>query len=199
MTSRLGWLVCVAALGVAPVLRADETPAPSTQPVDAERLGRRLERWRERSRALAASAASSVAPPSPSALPVAERAEALARRWAAWTASRQARGERQRAELARQVGAKLNDPELRAELELHARRVAELARLEFLAQNARDGAERERLLTRIGKLSAREDERHRRRLARWSAPSSAPSASAAASSAAPSASAAPGARSEAPR
>jgi hypothetical protein len=63
----------------------------------------------------------------------------------------------------RQLGQRLSDPRVKDELKLHATRVAELARLRFLAENARTGAEREKLLARIGKLSAREAERVARR------------------------------------
>jgi len=180
MKSRLGWLLVAGAfaLSTTPALYADVTPAPSSShhPQAHPRLRERLEQLRARAAALAPSAAPSSAPatsvaPLPSAVPGFAQADELSRKWAALAATRQARRERHRAEAMRAVGTRWSDPEAYAELKLHARRVAELGRLEFLAQNARQGADRDQLLARIAKLSAREAERHRRRLARLAAQS----------------------------
>jgi hypothetical protein len=187
MKSRLGWLLLAGALvlGTTPLLYADVTPAPSSHhPQGHPRLRERVEQLRARVAALSSSAApsstpaASVAPP-PSAVPSFGHADELSRKWAALAATRPARRERHRAELMRAVGTRWSDPQAYAELKLHAKRVAELGRLEFLAQNARQGADRDQLLARIAKLSAREAERHRQRLARLAAapaPSTATSA-----------------------
>jgi hypothetical protein len=113
-------------------------------------------------------------------LPPSEAAAELKRRWRAHSESRLERRERHRAALVRELGHRLSDPRVKAELELHARRTAELARIQFLAENARHGAEREKLLARVAKLSARETTRHRQHLARLAA--AAPSATPAPSS-----------------
>src|SRR6478752_4002952 len=186
MKKRLGWLVFASALalGAAPALRADEAPVPSAR-FDVERLRRHLEQLHERARSAASAAPSGsslpAVPPSSSAtpFPLQRSAEELARKWAELAATRHERREQHRATLFRQLGARLNDPEVAAELKVHATRLAELSRIEFLAQNARQGAAREQLLARVAKLSARESERHRRRLARLTAASPAASASSA--------------------
>ena len=171
---RLGLLVAAAALALAPALHADDQrtpggrPRPSAEPRQ-ERLQRRLERLRER-----AAGAPSAAPPAASTLPATSASAAasdslraeLSQKWAALAATRPARRERHRTALLHEVGAHLSEPDVKAELALHASRVAELARIEFLAQNARAGAERQKLLARVAKASERETERHRRRMAR---------------------------------
>ena len=167
----VAWLLATGTLvlGFAPTLRADVVPSP-------ERIQRRLERMREQAAAAAASgarpasstgAAPSVSPPS-SAGPLpsgvaALRAELL-QKWAELSATRRERRDRHRAELVREIGPRLSDPAVKAELALHATRVAELSRAEFLAQNARTGTTREKLLARVAKLSAHETARHRARL-----------------------------------
>ena len=185
LVGALGLLV----LGVASHTLA-EPPAD-----DAERSGtleRRAERARERLRQLGVPVPSGSALPAPSgvpsapatapsssALPSADRWAELARRWKAVGENRLERRERSRAALARQLGPHLSDPRVRAELKLHATRVAELARLEFLAENARTEPERTKLLARIRKLSGREAERHKKQLAKLTATNtSAPRASA---------------------
>ena len=86
------------------------------------------------------------------------------------------------AALVRELGPRLEEPAVQAELALHAKRLAELGRIEFLTQNARTGAAREALLVRVSKLLERENRRHRRALERLApAPSAAPSSSPAAS------------------
>jgi hypothetical protein len=104
-------------------------------------------------------------------------AEELGRKWRALAATRLERRERHRAALVRELGQRLSDPQVKAELKLHATRIAELSRIQFLAENARKGAARERLLSRVEKLIARENERHRKRLATLSGAPAAPSAS----------------------
>ncbi len=125
----------------------------------------------------------SVPPAAPfgSAGPGAERLAELARRWRALGENRLERRERNRAALVRQLGQRLSDPQVKGELKLHATRTAELTRLRFLAENARSGAPRDKLLARITKLSARETERHQKQLAKLAAAgasASAPSGSA---------------------
>lgn len=190
---RLG-VACVVGLLVLGV--ASRTVAEP--PVDAERdrlLAQRAERAREQLKqrlALlsgsatppAASAAPSssalpLAAPSGSAVPASVRVVELARRWHALGENRHERREQHRAALVRQLGQRLSDPRVKDELKLHATRVAELARLQFLAENARSGAQRDKLLARIAKLSARERERHEKQLARLAAAATAPSLSAA--------------------
>lgn len=192
-------------LGAAPALRADPPPSPA-QPTEAssrrqdrnERLRRRLEHLLEKGAAGAPSAAPSGAVPSaePGALPapagsIGAPALELARKWAELASSRAARGSRHRAALVRDFGERLQDPALRAELAVHSKRLAELRRLEFLAKNARTGAERDKLLSRIQRLVEREAARHRQRLLDLT--------SAPAASALPAPSAPPAAGREAPR
>jgi hypothetical protein len=116
----------------------------------------------------------------PSAAPLAGTAAELARRWRAFAESRLERRERHRAALVRDLGQRLSDPSVKDELKLHATRMAELGRIQFLAENARQGADREKLLARVTKLTARESARHQRQMARLTA--AARSASAAPSS-----------------
>ena len=171
---RLGLLLAVTALALAPALRADDQRAPDGQPRPSaeqrhDRLQRRLDRLRER-----AAGAPGTAPPASSSRPASSASPGandslhaeLSRKWAALAATRQARRERHRAALLHDVGAHLSEPDVKAELALHASRVADLARIEFLAQNARAGAERQKLLARVAKASERETERHQRRMAR---------------------------------
>jgi hypothetical protein len=129
-----------------------------------------------------APSASAASPPAsaPSASPLASAAAELSRRWRAFSESRVERRERHRAALVRELGQRLSDPRVKDELKLHATRMAELARIQFLAENARQGANREQLLARVAKLSAREAARHQRRMAGLAA--TAQSASAAPSS-----------------
>lgn len=116
------------------------------------------------------SASASAAPPSSAAA----LAEDLTRKWRALAASRLERRARHHAALVRELGAQLGDPAVKEELRLHSVRVAELARIRFLADNARQGAKRQELLARVDKLTERESRRHSRRLAALArAPSSA--------------------------
>jgi hypothetical protein len=190
-------LVASGLLLAAPALSADPpAPPPSAAPASSS-AGRPLEASRERvlerlrERGLALPSASGLSPwpslsgaPRGSAAPAASNAAAVAeelgRKWRALTATRLERRERHRAALMRQLGQRLSDPQVKAELKLHATRIAELARIQFLAENARQGADRERLLSRVEKLVARENERHRKRLAALTGAPTAPSASASA-------------------
>lgn len=193
---RLG-LVSVAALLVLGVASHTFAEPPADSERDRERLERqrelerRTESARERMRELglpvpsasarpapSAAASSSAAPtaaPSGSVLPGTARVAELARRWKALGENRLERRERNRAALVRELGQRLSDPQVKDELKLHATRVAELARLQFLAENARTGAQREKLLGRIAKLSAREAQRHQKQLAKLAAAAGAPS------------------------
>jgi hypothetical protein len=160
-------------LGAAPALHADPPPrgpAPSSSARHGdpgERLKERRDRLRERHGGKPSGLPSSL--PAPSASHAAWLPE-LSRRWAEFAATRQVRREKHRAALTQELGARLQNPRVRAELALHSQRVAELHRAEFLAKNARSGAEREQLLARIEKLRARETARHQRSLARLAVP-----------------------------
>jgi hypothetical protein len=177
------------ALAALPALHA-EPPAPSASARLApsgsdhshprERLRERARQWLEQHRALPS------AWPLPSALAstsagLADAPRELARRWAELASSREERRVRHRAALVGQLGARLQDPAVRAELATHGKRLAELNRLQFLAANARSGEARDKLLARIQKLQSRELSRHQRALAKLTAsPPPAPSASGAA-------------------
>ena len=170
---RLSLLVAATALALSPSLLADIAPGPSDHPRPSpeqrqQRLQQRLERLRDRALALpsgqAVPSASPIPAPSTVAATAGLRAELL-KKWAALAATRQERRERHRAALLREVGSHLGDPAVNAELALHATRLADLGRIEFLAQNARAGADREKLLARVAKASARETERHHKRMA----------------------------------
>lgn len=192
----IGTMVALALGAASPTLAqapsAQGAPSASSAPERArleQQRDRVLQKLRERGFALG-SASSWPLPPSapsgsaaplvsglPSALPLSDTAAELARRWRAHGESRLERRERNRAALVRELGQRLSDPRVKDELKLHATRMAELARIQFLAENARKGAEREKLLARVAKLSAREKARHRQQLARLAA-AAAPSASA---------------------
>jgi hypothetical protein len=187
---RLGALVALA-LAVAPALRAEPPDERSPPPDRNERLRRRLQDLIEKragdaetAPSASAGSAAPVTVPAPSGLPTGPALE-LARKWAELASSRAARRARHRAALVRDFGARLQDPALKAELALHGKRLADLQRLEFLASNARSGAERDKLLERIHKLLAREAARHQQRLAKLAAAAPAPSAPPVTSSEAP--------------
>ncbi len=179
---RHGWLLAVSAvalgLGFAPKLWADLAPGPHDSATREERLRQRVERLREHAAALAsglphaaasgapAPSGSAVAAPSGSTGAGGSRAEELVRRLAELAATRHDRRELHRAAIERMFGAHLSDPAVAAELKLHAIRTADLARVEFLAQNAREGAARQKLLARVAQLSAKERERHARRMSK---------------------------------
>jgi hypothetical protein len=171
--------VLLVGLGLARALRADEpagsaaAPAPSSAEEPSrrqERLGQRLERLRQRALELASAVPADSATPLPSGsatpTPGLAQSQELLQRWAELAATRQARREQHRAELQRELGELAADPEIAAELRLHAQRVSDLARVAFLAKNARSGQQREQLLARVSKLVAREASRHRQALAR---------------------------------
>jgi hypothetical protein len=182
------WAVCLGIAGLAliatPSLRAEPPPAGSSSaPRGAHSVGRkelrqRVEQLLERHRASPSALPSSLPLPHPSASASAAWLPDLSRRWAELAATREARREKNRAALVRELGARLEDAAVRAELSLHAQRLAELTRLEFLARHARTGEQRAQLLGRIQKLQAKEATRHRLRLAKLAPPAAAaPSAS----------------------
>ena len=200
--ARIGWLAGVAAivtLAVAPRLWADLAPREGSGPTQ-EQLQRRREILARRAAALAsafgsASAAVSALPvPSGSSGPALQLRDELAKKLAELRATRAERRAKHHRALVEQLGARLNVPEIKAELELHARREAELSRVTFLANNARSGTAREQLLARAAKLSAREQARHSARLQQLTNGALAPSASASAAPPAGSASSAPSVR-----
>jgi hypothetical protein len=182
-------------------LSADPPPTPSTaspasgaarRPLEGSRE-RILERLRERGLALPSGSGAAPMPsfsaPLGSAGPAASNAaaitEELGRKWRALTATRLERRERHRAALVRELGQRLSSPHVKAELKLHATRIAELSRIQFLAENARRGAEREKLLTRVKRLRDRENERHQKRIAVLASASAAAGASASGSAPSP--------------
>lgn len=184
---RLGWLLGAAALGLvlAPGVRADVAPGPGPRPVRpaaSGQLEQRLERLQQRAAAWASALPSASAAPSAAA---GFSPQSLAQKWAARLATRQERREQHRAALLQQLGQHLSEPQVKAELALHATRLAELARIEFLAQNARSGEAQRQLLTRVAKLSTREAQRHQLRLAKLLGKEAAPAPSSAPSVAAP--------------
>lgn len=198
---RLGWFVGVAAvltLAVTPRLWADLAPPERPALTPEQRLEKQRQRLERRAATFASALASASASPAPSgsAGPAFAIREQLAQKLAELKATRAERRERHRSALVRQFGARLNVPEIKAELELHARREAELARVAFLARNARSGDAREKLLARAAKLAEREQARHAARMERLQAAAGAPSAGL---SAQPAPSAPPAASAQAPR
>lgn len=182
---------------------ASAAPALSADPPLPEGSGRpphARERLRDELRRRAASVASSLpsalplssgappAPPSGSAAPLQGvlKLDELARKWRERAATREERRAKHRAQLLREVGKNSSQPAVAAELVLHARRVAELARIEFLAQNARTGAERDALLARVARLTEKESSRHRQALKKLLGSVPAPSASGASPAPSPS-------------
>lgn len=168
---RPGWLLAAGivalGLGVAPRLWADLAPGPNDgpRPSHEQRLRQRVDRLRQQAAGLASafprpSDSAAPAPSGSAATPSNLKALELARKWAERVATRHERRERHRAELARELGTRVSDPVVMAEAKLHATRQAELERANFLALNARHGAERDQILARIAKLSERENTRH---------------------------------------
>jgi hypothetical protein len=190
---RLAVLAGLAVLGVGPALLAEPPGLSSAATPDVQRKQDEL-RERSRQRRMVLPTASVLPPlpwdlvapsgsravPLPSALPVPSAGgvhDELRRKWRLLAESRHERRERHRAELVRELGQRLSDPQIKAELKLHATRLAELSRLKFLAENARSGTARDKLLARIDKLSALEIQRHRKRIAKLSNAPTAPSGS----------------------
>jgi hypothetical protein len=66
----------------------------------------------------------------------------------------------QRAFIRRHWGRAMHKPDVREELERHARRLARLQRLEVVAATERTGDQRKKLIERIEKLRTQENERH---------------------------------------
>jgi len=198
------WLALLALLAP-PAQSADGAPAAGgagspAQSVPSERLRRQLEERRDRvlerlrkrgvasaepSPAPSSAKPSSSVAASPSSVFDTSTQRELQDKWRKWLETRLERRERHRNDLVRNVGTRLADLQVRDELRLHATRVAELSRIQFLAENARTGAQREKLLARVEKLLAREQKRHDARLSVLLA--AAPSPSAAPSAAAPTA------------
>lgn len=196
MTSRWSYALAMGgALLLAPVavptLRAEPpVPPPSAEPAPSasqrrpphEHLREHAERWLQPHHPGSPSALPS-AWPAPSAFPSASAGALdvrldLARKWAELAQTRLERRERHRAQLVSELGARLGEPAVRAELATHGKRLAELNRLQFLAANARSGEARDKLLARIQKLQQRELVRHQARLAKLTAAPPAPSSSA---------------------
>jgi hypothetical protein len=170
--SKASWLTLVVLLLTHDLTHAAETPAASgahAKPRSGpwrERLQREkdraLEALRQSTPASASAVSSGVLQVPSAALELAPR---LRQKWQELSLDRPQRARERRARLRQQLGVALSVPDVRRELELHARRNAELRRLRFLAENARSGQQREKLLARIQRLTKLEDERHERRIA----------------------------------
>lgn len=78
--------------------------------------------------------------------------------------SRKERRQQHQLALKERWGASLAAPPVRAELERHERRMAKLNRLSLLAETERQGAAKDKLVQRIDQLTARENERHERKM-----------------------------------
>ncbi|MGC4088593.1 MAG: hypothetical protein QM756_11990 [Polyangiaceae bacterium] len=91
--------------------------------------------------------------------------EQLQRKLEEYRGSRDERRRQTQFLLQHRYGDQAQSPALRAELARHARLVARLERIRFLAATERAGAQRKRLLDRTETLRKAEDERHRRALA----------------------------------
>jgi hypothetical protein len=81
-------------------------------------------------------------------------------------------------------GSSLSKPSATEELQLHARRLARLQRMEELVATERKGDERSKLLDKIDKLREHENQRHERAMQRLASGQAAPAASAAAAASA---------------
>lgn len=66
----------------------------------------------------------------------------------------------QRAFLRQRWGNTVDKPDVKQELELHARRLARLQRLEVVVATERTGDQRKRLIARIERMRALENKRH---------------------------------------
>jgi len=79
----------------------------------------------------------------------------------------ESRAERRRTRqlsLAHELGPSAEKPEVRGELERHARAVARLERIKFLAATERSGDSRKQLLERVARLSELEERRYHQRV-----------------------------------
>ena len=90
--------------------------------------------------------------------------EELKKELAALDKSRNERRREHREALKQRWGADLARPPAREELRHHERRMAQLERMSLLAQSERSGAAKGKLVARIDKLVARENERHQRKM-----------------------------------
>lgn len=92
----------------------------------------------------------------------------------------------QRASLRQRWGESAHKPDVKDELERHARRLARLQRLEVIAATERTGDQRKRLIARIEQLRTLEDKRHEQAMKKLAPEASAgPEASASAAPVAP--------------
>ena len=78
--------------------------------------------------------------------------------------SRAERGRARKLVLSHELGPSAQQPEVRRELERHARAVARLERIKYLAATERSGASRKRLLERVARMSELEERRHHHRV-----------------------------------
>ncbi len=141
---------------------ADLSPGPGPSlrrprpvPIDL----RRLERERLQRRAQGSASSSAAAPPPSASAAASATAELhrLQQQHRQLAALRAERAQLRRAQLRQRFGARLlRRPEVKAELELHARRSAKLSRMADLAKEAG----RQELLTRVAELERREAARH---------------------------------------
>jgi hypothetical protein len=103
---------------------------------------------------------------------------------------REDRRQDQRAFLRQRWGGAVHKPDVKDELERHARRLARLQRLEIVAATERTGEPRKKFIARIEQMRTQENERHEKAMKRL-VPEAANPSEAAAASAAPAAASAP--------
>jgi hypothetical protein len=93
----------------------------------------------------------------------------LKKELAALRSSRDERRREHREALRARWGSQLAQPAAQEELRHHEQRMARLERMALLAQNDPSGAKKDALVARIEKLTARENERHERKMAQLEA------------------------------
>jgi hypothetical protein len=86
----------------------------------------------------------------------------LKQKLSAFEALRSERRREQRARLHSRYGTAVTRPEVKSELEHHARRLARLQRMEVVAATEREGKAKQTLLDRIQNLRTLEETRHRK-------------------------------------
>lgn len=102
----------------------------------------------------------------------------LKKELAALHESRDSRRKEHREALQARWGNRLAQPAAQQELGHHERRMARLERMALLAQSEPNAAKKDALLARIEKLTARENERHERKMGQLEASANAKAASA---------------------
>lgn len=188
--SRSGFIVAAAAL-LASVARAVEPPPPASSDKaelherHREHMRQRVQELRElrdqrrQGRALRAEIDAELAKAHP------DRA-LLEQKLAELSATRETRRRERQLILRRRFGEAANRDDLKQELERHAKNLARIDRMRFLAATERSGALRQRLVDRLTRIARLEEQRHQTALVRLVPPAvAAPSATPAASGAQP--------------